>query len=97
MSGEKLTNKDEPKFIDRLTKDEEERAKQLNFTGNFDFTNGDLIKSPCKECKNRPSLPSCVKDCIILRKIQDTMVDGVSSRNQESSFSEYTIPEDVGT
>ncbi len=50
----------------------------------FDFEIGYLTKSPCLVCKNRPQLPLCHSECLILDKIQTLLARGISS--QASSY-----------
>ncbi|MBT3487509.1 MAG: hypothetical protein HN978_19805 [Desulfobacula sp.] len=47
----------------------------------FDFEIGYLTKSPCMTCENKPLLPRCHKDCLILDKIQTMLARGISSQS----------------
>ena len=42
----------------------------------FDFEVGNLIKSPCKDCKEREErFPRCIAVCKILDKIQSILAE----------------------
>lgn len=53
------------------------------YTFKFDFEVGHLIKSPCKECKEREkSFPHCAEFCALLDKLQQVLAGTRSiSRN----------------
>jgi len=44
----------------------------------FDFEIGYLVKSPCKECPYRESLPKCSSECTLLDRIQMILSRGIS-------------------
>lgn len=44
----------------------------------FDFDVGTLVKSPCKNCKDRDEFPECMTECKWLDRIQ-TVLAGTRS------------------
>ena len=44
----------------------------------FDFEIGYLIKSPCRECAQRKTLPKCMETCNQLDKIQTILSESIS-------------------
>jgi len=52
--------------------------KKNVFEYRFDFEIGYLIKSPCKLCKQRDTLPKCLDDCKVIDKIQGIISEGIS-------------------
>jgi len=48
------------------------------FRNKFDFEVGYLIKSPCRECKERKTFPICIDECNILDSIQNILAEGIS-------------------
>ncbi|MEE4359325.1 MAG: DUF3716 domain-containing protein [Desulfococcaceae bacterium] len=42
----------------------------------FDFEVGNLVKSPCKECKEREeNFPKCIAVCKILDRLQSVLAE----------------------
>jgi len=56
----------------------EPREKKKPFKYRFDFEIGYLIKSPCRDCEDRPLFPKCIKGCRILEDIHTVMAESVS-------------------
>ncbi len=52
----------------------------------FDFEIGYLVKSPCKECVHRKSLPKCSDECRLLERIQMMIARGVSCSGRYHSI-----------
>jgi hypothetical protein len=52
----------------------------------FDFEIGYLVKSPCKECLYRDSLPKCSDECSLLDRIQVFLSRGVSCTGKSPSI-----------
>ena len=44
----------------------------------FDFEIGYLIKSPCRECTQRKTLPRCMDQCNLLDRIQGILSESIS-------------------
>ena len=53
--------------------------KKSSFKCRFDFEVGYLVKSPCKDCDQRETLPACSSNCIILDKVQSVLSTAISS------------------
>ena len=45
----------------------------------FDFEVGQLVKSPCVDCKTKDKFPSCSDQCKLLDQIRTRLAKGVSS------------------
>ncbi len=58
----------------------------------FDFNVGYLVKSACKECETRESLPGCMDECNILEQIQGALSDSMSSANNYSVAETFDVP-----
>ena len=56
----------------------ESRVKKKPFKYRFDFEVGYLVKSPCRDCADRPLFPGCIKGCRILDEIHSVMAESVS-------------------
>jgi len=54
------------------------QVKKKPFKYRFDFEIGYLVKSPCKECEQRPLFPKCINECRILDAIHTAMAESVS-------------------
>lgn len=48
------------------------------YTSRFDFEIGYLVKSPCRGCVHRPSLPRCSRECDLIARIQTVLSESVS-------------------
>ncbi len=48
------------------------------FKYQYDFEIGYLIKSPCKTCIQKKTLPKCAAQCNLLEKIQTILAEAVS-------------------
>ena len=57
----------------------------------FDFENGYLINSPCKQCDHRPTFPNCVENCNTLDHIQKRLAYGVITTHNYSNKESYTV------
>ncbi len=57
----------------------------------FDFDVGYLVKSPCRDCENRPAFPDCWEQCEILDGIRETLRGAVSSTRGFSSLESFSI------
>jgi hypothetical protein len=57
----------------------------------FDFDMGYLVKSPCKECRDRPQLPHCAGDCSLLDRIQTRLARGISTTHTHSPLEPFAI------
>ncbi len=53
-------------------------ANKNVFKHRFDFEIGHLVKSPCRECETKMSLPKCSDDCSMLDKIHIILSEAVS-------------------
>lgn len=49
-----------------------------NFKYKYDFEIGYLVKSPCKTCVLKKTLPKCASRCNLLNKIHTTLSEAVS-------------------
>jgi hypothetical protein len=59
----------------------------------FDFDNGYLTKSPCRDCPGKTRLPACAVKCKILSVIQQCIANSLSSCNVVSEAEEYVVHE----
>lgn len=50
-----------------------------------------LIKSPCRECHLKNSLPDCSKSCKTLERIHERLINVVSCSNYISEFEPCSI------
>lgn len=57
----------------------------------FDFENGYLINSPCKQCNSRPHFPDCIQDCLTLDHIQKRLAYGVVTTHNYSAKESYAV------
>ena len=62
----------------------------------FDFENGYLINSPCKQCEQRPSFPGCIDNCHTLDHIQKRLACGVLTTHNYSAKETYAVLLDEG-
>jgi hypothetical protein len=69
--------------------------QRLNENQNFDFDIGYLVKSPCRDCATRKSLPNCIQDCEILNQIQTVLADSIPSETSFSPAETYDVPAEV--
>ena len=69
--------------------------QRLSENHNFDFDIGYLVKSPCRDCITKDSLPDCIKGCQILDQIQTVLADSIPSEASFSPVETYTVPTDV--
>ena len=53
-------------------------VKKKPFKYRFDFEIGYLVKSPCRDCEERPFFPKCINECRILDAIHTVMAESVS-------------------
>ena len=51
--------------------------QRLSENHNFDFDIGYLVKSPCRDCITRETLPDCIQGCQILDQIQTVLADSI--------------------
>jgi len=54
------------------------QVKKKPFEYRFDFEIGYLVKSPCRDCEERPLFPKCIDGCRILNDIHTVMAESVS-------------------
>jgi len=54
------------------------QIKKKPFKYRFDFEIGYLVKSPCRDCDERPFFPRCINACRILDDIHSVMAESVS-------------------
>jgi hypothetical protein len=66
-------------------------AEKTFYKRKFDFEIGYLIKSPCKECKNRNTFPKCADNCEMLDRIQTILSEGMSCTRGFSSVESYAL------
>ncbi|MCG8471049.1 MAG: hypothetical protein MI742_04245 [Desulfobacterales bacterium] len=45
----------------------------------FDFEVGQLVKSPCIDCKDKEKIPQCSDSCPILDQVRTRLARGISS------------------
>ena len=57
----------------------------------FDFDIGHLVKSPCRECRDRPRLPLCAGDCGLLDRIQTRLARGISTTHTHSPLEPFAV------
>ena len=57
----------------------------------FDFEIGHLVKSPCRECRDRPLLPQCAAGCSLLDRIQTRLARGISTTHTHSPLEPFAI------
>jgi hypothetical protein len=57
----------------------------------FDFELGYLIKSPCKSCVYRPSIPDCIDRCQIMDRVQTTLAQSVVTTCRFSPLEPYSV------
>jgi len=64
----------------------------------FDFEIGYLIKSPCRNCEQRPQFPACIASCRDIDRIQSRLAGSVSlsSRGSKSGSIESCAIENRG-
>ena len=48
------------------------------FKFKYDFEIGYLVKSPCKKCIHRETLPKCMHNCEVVDKIHTVLAEAVS-------------------
>ncbi len=69
--------------------------ERLSANQNFDFDIGYLVKSPCRDCITRDTLPNCIQDCKILDQIQTVLADSIPSETSISPVETYDVPAEV--
>ncbi|CAB1077090.1 hypothetical protein D1AOALGA4SA_4886 [Olavius algarvensis Delta 1 endosymbiont] len=69
--------------------------QRLSENHNFDFDIGYLVKSPCRDCVTRDSLPTCIQGCQILDQIQTVLADSIPSETSISPVETFDVPADV--
>ncbi len=69
--------------------------ERLSANQNFDFDIGYLVKSPCRDCITRDTLPNCIHDCKILDQIQTVLADSIPSETSISPVETYDVPAEV--
>jgi hypothetical protein len=57
----------------------------------LDCYSGHLIKSPCRECDLKNSLPDCSNSCKTLERIHERLINVISCANSISEFEPYSI------
>lgn len=57
----------------------------------FDFELGYLVKSPCKACVYRPSIPDCIDRCQIMDRVQTTLAQGIVTTCKFSPLESYSV------
>ncbi len=62
----------------------------------FDFENGYLIKSPCRQCDDQPGFPGCSENCRTLDLVQRRLALGVVTTRRFSDLEPYTVLLDEG-
>jgi len=73
----------------------EKMEQRLSENHNFDFDIGYLVKSPCRDCITKDSLPNCIQGCQILDQIQTVLADSIPSETSISPVETFDIPSDV--
>jgi len=58
---------------------------------NFDFENGHITKSPCRDCPRESELPQCAKDCPIISQLQSLLAGSILSSNNFSEQETYSL------
>lgn len=56
--------------------------RYIRFRSRFDFDVGYLVKSPCRECPQRPEFPRCREDCRLIDRIQAVLAETVSCQRR---------------
>ncbi|MGA6925563.1 MAG: hypothetical protein WBY88_07775 [Desulfosarcina sp.] len=62
----------------------------------FDFDIGTLVKSPCRECIDRPLFPDCMNRCLPLDKIRSILANSISCSRSYSSIESHAIFQEPG-
>jgi hypothetical protein len=57
----------------------------------FDFEIGHLVKSPCRECRDRPQLPHCAGACTLLDRIQTRLAQCITTTYAHSALEPFAI------
>ncbi len=57
----------------------------------FDFDIGYLVKSPCRECRDRLLLPKCADGCGLLDRIQTRLSRAISTTHTHSALEPFAI------
>lgn len=57
----------------------------------FDFELGYLVKSPCKSCVYRSSIPDCMDRCQVLDRVQTTLARSVVTTCRFSQLEPYSV------
>jgi hypothetical protein len=60
----------------------------------FDFEVGWLVRSPCRDCREKSNLPRCADACATLDTIQRTLSKGISSSRDCALQESYTVAHD---
>jgi len=58
-------------------------------TQRFDFDVGHLIKSPCKDCRDRLRFPACAGDCNLLDRVQRQLAQSISTTRSHSPLEPF--------
>lgn len=62
-----------------------------NYRHRFDFDIGYLVKSPCRDCTDRPLFPDCMDSCLPLDKIRTVLANSISCSRSYSSMESHAI------
>lgn len=57
----------------------------------FDFDIGNLIKSPCRQCRDRAQLPKCADTCEMIDRIQTRLARGISTTHSHSALEPFAV------
>ena len=69
--------------------------QRLSENHNFDFDIGYLVKSPCRDCITRETLPDCIQGCQILDQIQTVLADSIPSETNFSPTETFDVSPDI--
>ena len=69
--------------------------QRLSENHSFDFDIGYLVKSPCRDCHTRESLPDCIQGCEILDQIQTVLADSIPSETNFSPVEAFDLPVEI--
>jgi hypothetical protein len=62
-----------------------------NHKPKFDFEIGYLVKSPCRDCRQRDRFPGCIDACSLIDGIHAVLAQGVSSSRAFSALEAYAM------
>lgn len=82
-------------FITHFNSNDCIHMKKLFFQHRYDFEVGYLVKSPCRECENRPNLPECAETCPILDAIHEILIGCVPSSKNVSTLESYALSQEI--